>query len=70
MASSNNSRSTTLKPPHLLFDREVIQYDVKTVFLYEDLDEVIYMEQPPGFQVDRSSVICQLLKSLYGLKQP
>ncbi|POM66731.1 Gag-pol Polyprotein [Phytophthora palmivora] len=48
---------------------EVLQYDVTTAFLYGDLEELIYMEQPPGFQVDGSSVICQLLKSLYGLKQ-
>ncbi|KAG3006664.1 hypothetical protein PC128_g18182 [Phytophthora cactorum] len=27
------------------------------------------MEQPPGFQVDGPSAVCELLKSLYGLKQ-
>ena len=28
---------------------EVHQMDVKTIFLNEDLDEKIYMEQPEGF---------------------
>ncbi|KAE8898762.1 hypothetical protein PF005_g27114 [Phytophthora fragariae] len=48
---------------------EVLQYDVKTAFLYGALDELIFMEQPPGFQVDGPGLVCELLKSLYGLKQ-
>jgi hypothetical protein len=48
---------------------EVLQYDVKTAFLYGDLEELVFMEQPPGFQVDGPGFICRLLKSLYGLKQ-
>jgi hypothetical protein len=47
----------------------VLQYDVKTAFLYGDVEELIFMEQPPGFQVDGPGFICRLLKSLYGLKQ-
>ncbi|KAE9110449.1 hypothetical protein PF010_g11159 [Phytophthora fragariae] len=27
------------------------------------------MEQPPGFQIDGPSMVCRLLKSLFGLKQ-
>ncbi|KAE8911626.1 hypothetical protein PF003_g4602 [Phytophthora fragariae] len=50
-------------------DWEVLQYDVKTAFLYGELEELIFMEQPPGFQVDGPGFICRLLKSLYGLKQ-
>jgi hypothetical protein len=42
--------------------------DVKNAFLYCDLSEDIYMEQPQGFRQD-SSLVCQLKKSLYGLKQ-
>ncbi|OWZ10540.1 Gag-pol Polyprotein [Phytophthora megakarya] len=45
------------------------EVDVKTAFLYGDLEEEIFMEQPPGFQVDGPGFICRLLKSLYGLKQ-
>ncbi|KAE9022030.1 hypothetical protein PF005_g6545 [Phytophthora fragariae] len=47
----------------------VLQYDVKTAFLYDDLDELIFMEQPPGFQIEGHSMVCRLLKSLYGLNQ-
>ncbi|OWZ03686.1 Gag-pol Polyprotein [Phytophthora megakarya] len=48
---------------------EVLLFDVKTAFLYGDLDEMILMENPPGFQVDGPGRVWRLLKSLYGLKQ-
>lgn len=44
------------------------QMDVKSAFLHEDLEEEIYMEQPPRF-VQNSSLVCRLRKSIYGLKQ-
>ena len=48
----------------------VHQMDVKTAFLYEELEEEIYMEQPDGFVVPREeNKVCRLIKSLYGLKQ-
>eukprot|EP00253_Pinus_taeda_P036077 PITA_36077 len=51
------------------FKWEVHQMDVKYSFLHGDLHEEIYMEQPPSFiQID-SSLLCQLKKSLYGLKK-
>ena len=52
-------------------DLEVEQLDVKTTFLNGVLDEEIYMEQPPGFQVENSKkeLVCLLKRSLYGLKQ-
>lgn len=46
----------------------IAQFDVKTAFLYGDLDETVYMEQPEGFASDESKV-CLLQRSLYGLKQ-
>lgn len=44
------------------------QFDIKTAFLYGELEEEIYMEQPDGFK-DSSGKVCLLNKSLYGLKQ-
>lgn len=44
------------------------QFDVKTAFLYGDLEETIYMKQPSGYS-DNSEKVCLLKKSLYGLKQ-
>lgn len=46
----------------------VYQFDVKTAFLYGDLKENVYMQQPVGFE-DGSNKVCKLIKSLYGLKQ-
>jgi hypothetical protein len=51
-------------------DLEMIQLDVKTAFLYGNLDEEIYMEQPEGFVTQgREQDVCRLIKSIYGLKQ-
>ncbi|KAE9284943.1 hypothetical protein PR003_g26725 [Phytophthora rubi] len=47
----------------------IVQYDVKTAFLYGHLDEVIFMEQPPGFQSEPDAYVCHLQRSLYGLRQ-
>ncbi|GKA95887.1 retrotransposon protein, putative, ty1-copia subclass [Tanacetum coccineum] len=48
-------------------DYELEQLDVKTAFLHGNLEEVIYMRQPPGYE--QGNKVCLLKKSFYGLKQ-
>lgn len=47
---------------------KIKQFDVTTAFLYGELDEELYMEQPVGFE-DGTGNVCRLFKGLYGLKQ-
>jgi hypothetical protein len=47
---------------------KIHQMDVVTAYLQSDLSELIYMEQPEGYN-DGSSKVCRLKKSIYGLKQ-
>jgi len=44
------------------------QMDVKGAYLNGILEEKIYMQQPEGFE-DGTDRICELIRSLYGLKQ-
>jgi hypothetical protein len=51
-------------------DLEIHQMDVKTAFLNGELEEDIYMDQLQGFMQDgKEHLVCELKKSLYGLKQ-
>jgi hypothetical protein len=44
--------------------------DVKTAFLYGELDEELYMEQPEGFKVQgQDRKVMRLKCAIYGLKQ-
>ena len=39
-------------------------------FLYEDLHEEVYMQQPEGYvEKGKEQLVCRLRKSLYSLKQ-
>jgi hypothetical protein len=49
---------------------KVHHMDVKTVFLNEDLQEEVFMEQPPGFtRSGQEHKVLHLHKALYGLHQ-
>ena len=46
------------------------QLDIKNVFLHGDLQEEVYMEQPPRFDAQgKIRRVFRFRKSLYGLKQ-
>ncbi|CAL8162132.1 unnamed protein product [Prunus armeniaca] len=52
------------------FDLELVQQDVKTVFLHGNLSEEIYIRQPEEYEEKgKEGLVCRLNKSLYGLKQ-
>ncbi|CAB1107843.1 unnamed protein product [Ectocarpus sp. CCAP 1310/34] len=54
------------------FNLELDQMDVSTAFLYADILEKLFVEQPLGFEVrdnDGGDLVMQLQKSLYGLAQ-
>lgn len=48
-------------------DYRIIKFDIKTAFLYGDIQEDVFMELPEGYE--QTEKICKLKKSLYGLKQ-
>jgi Reverse transcriptase (RNA-dependent DNA polymerase) len=57
---------------HISAQRDWImrQFDVKTAFLYGDLEEEIYMQQPKGYgEAGKEDHVALLQKGLYGLKQ-
>jgi len=52
------------------YDLELHHMDVKTIFLNENLEENVYINQPMGFSVKgKEHMVCKLKKLIYGLKQ-
>jgi hypothetical protein len=50
----------------------LMQFDIQTAFLNGLIDTVIYMLQPPGFEVEGPAgltLVCLILRNLYGFKQ-
>ncbi|KAL8119861.1 hypothetical protein AgCh_017105 [Apium graveolens] len=55
-------------PAHSNF--RVYQMDVKSTFLNGELEEEVYVQQPPGFEdPEFPYFVYKLLKTVYGLKQ-
>ena len=51
-------------------DLELVLVYIKTAFLYRELDEEIFMDQPKGFRSEgQESEAFRLMRSIYGLKQ-
>jgi len=51
-------------------DWEIHQIDIKTAFLYGELEEEVYMQQPQGFEEQgKENWPMRLRKAIYGLKQ-
>ena len=49
---------------------KLYQMDVKSAFLNGLIQEEIYVEQPPGFEIsDKPNHVFRLKKALYGLEQ-
>ena len=52
------------------YNLELHHLDIQTTFLHGDLEEEVYMQQPPYYEdANSSSKVCRLQKSIYGLRQ-
>jgi len=47
----------------------MFELNVKNVFLYDDLEEEVYIKQPPSYVAQGENMVCKLKKAIYGLKQ-
>jgi hypothetical protein len=65
-----HSSICTLLNIDIMHDDELEQLDIKTAFLYGELEEDIYINQPEGFVIPRkANFVYRLKKSLYGLNK-
>jgi len=51
------------------FDLETTQIDTVNAFIYYDLNEVVYIKLPLGFNNGKKNKVLRLRKALYGLQQ-
>jgi len=51
------------------FDLETTQIDIVNAFVHYDLNEVVYIKLPPGFNKGKKDKVLRLRKALYGLQQ-
>ena len=50
-------------------DLHLHMLDFKTAFLNGDVDEEVYVSQPPGYPLADTTKVCKLKRALYGLHQ-
>ncbi|CAL8163965.1 unnamed protein product [Prunus armeniaca] len=51
-------------------DWSLKKFDVKNAFLRGDLEEEVYIDMPPSYELSNNGrKVCRLRKTLYGLKQ-
>ena len=48
------------------YNLDIDQMDIKTVFFYDLINQLIYIEIPKGTKID--DMVFKLFKALYGLK--
>lgn len=52
------------------YNLDIDKIDVKIAFLYDFIDQLIYVETLKRLETKANKdIVCKLLKSLYGLKQ-
>nr|GFC05765.1 hypothetical protein [Tanacetum cinerariifolium] len=75
LKNKKDERGIVIRNKAMLVDQghtqeEVYQMDVKSAFLYGDIDEEVYVMQPPGFQdLVFPAKVYKVEKAMYGLHQ-
>lgn len=50
------------------YNLDIDQMDVKTIFLYGAIDQLLFVEMPKGYYDEYKGMVCRLNKALYSLK--